>query len=70
MTMKKTSLLSDRELNTIRGKALVGAATTHEVLSVFAHLDLLEMWLDEIDQDDNFGTEGWRHAAGIPEDHP
>lgn len=59
--------LTDRELNTIRGKAMVGHATPTEILSVFTHYDMIEMRLEEFEQDDTFGTEGWRHAFGLPE---
>lgn len=57
--------LSAKELNIIRGKSLVGKASVKEILSVFGHIDALENWLDESDVDDAFGTEGWRHAAGV-----
>jgi hypothetical protein len=60
--------LTDRELNTIRGKALVGHASTTEILSVFQHLDTLERSLDEADELDALGTEGWRHFVGYPEE--
>lgn len=59
--------LTERELNTIRGKAMVGRATPKEILAVFAHYDKLEIWMSELDVEDAFGTEGWRHAAGLPE---
>jgi len=59
--------LTDRELNTIRGKATVGHATPKEIMSVFMHYDMIEMKLEEFEQDDTFGTEGWRHAFGLPE---
>lgn len=62
----KSKLLSERELNTIRGKCLVMAATRDELFSVFGHIDELEMKLTELDDDDKFGTEGWRHAFGVP----
>lgn len=61
------SFLTEKELNTIRGKAMVGHATPDEIMSVFGHLDALEMQLDEREQDDFFGTEGWRHAFGLPD---
>jgi len=60
-------LLSDKELNIIRGKASVGHATTDEIMSVFGHLDALEMKLDEYEMEDIFGTEGWRHSFGHPD---
>lgn len=41
---------------------MVGHATVQEILSVFEHYDLFELELDKRDEDDYFGTEGWRHA--------
>ena len=60
-------MLTSRELNTIRGKAMVGHASPAEILSVFMHYDLVEQKLDEFEQNDTFGTEGWRHAFGLPD---
>jgi hypothetical protein len=60
-------LLSDKELNTIRGKASVGKATPAELRRVFEHLDAIEAKLDELDFDDYFGSEGWRHAFDLPD---
>lgn len=60
-------LLSDKELNTIRGKASVGHASVEEIQSVFGHIDALEMELDKRDGEDYFGTEGWRHAFNHPD---
>lgn len=59
--------LTEKQLNTIRGKSLVGHASPKEILSVFEHLDTLEEKLTEADDDDFFGTEGWRHWVGYPE---
>ena len=56
---------TDKTLNTIRGKNLVAKTTKEEVLKLFEHIDALEMLLDEADQDDVFGTEGWRHRVGL-----
>lgn len=44
---------------------MAGRASIAEVLAVFQHLDELEDLLDEADEDDVFGTEGWRHRLGI-----
>lgn len=66
MVMETPQYLSERELNIIRGKAMVGHASIKEILSVFRHLDELELQLDDFDNDDFFGTEGWRHQFGIP----
>jgi len=43
----KPRLLTEKELNTVRGKAMVGHATTDEIMSVFTHYDMIEMMLDE-----------------------
>ena len=56
---------TDKILNVIRGKNLVGKATKADVEKLFEHIDALEMWLDEMDQDDMHGTEGWRHCVGL-----
>ncbi len=60
-------LLSSNEINFIRGKMSVGHATPTELQQVFTHWDLIEMKLDELGMDDFFGTEGWRHFFGVPE---
>jgi hypothetical protein len=65
--MANKNFLSSKQLNTIRGKALVGKATPAEILSVFGHLDELELQLDELDYDDQLGTEGWRHRFNHPD---
>jgi|GEM_PF-5320580 len=64
---EKPRLLSDKELNTIRGKSIVGQASNKEVQQVFGHIDTLEMKLDELDGEDFFGTEGWRHFFDYPD---
>jgi hypothetical protein len=64
---KKPALLTEQELNIIRGKASVGHASPEELLSVFGHYDLIEMKLDELDGEDYFGTEGWRHSFRLPD---
>ena len=63
----KLRFLTEQQLNIIRGKVMGHAATVEEILSVFAHLDDLEYRLDEADNEDILGTEGWRHWVGYPE---
>ncbi len=58
---------SESTLNLIRGKNIVGRATKEDVLVLFQHIDALEMFLDEFEVEDTFGTEGWRHAIGMPD---
>lgn len=56
---------ADKILNVIRGKNLVGKADKTDIEKLFEHIDALEIFLDENEQDDQFGTEGWRHAIGL-----
>lgn len=67
MAFTPPKLLSDKELNTLRGKAMVGHATSEEIMAVFGHIDILEQKLDESDGDDMFGSDGWRHWFGHPD---
>ena len=67
LKFKEPKLLTEKEIYTIRGKAIVGHATPQELMSVFAHYDIIEQKLDESDGDDTFGTEGWRHYFRLPD---
>ena len=58
--------ITEKEINTIRGKVLAGHASRDEILSVFSHLDELESQLDFMDAQDTFGTEGWRRYLDLP----
>lgn len=62
----KPRLLSDSELNTIRGKVLAGHATRDEMLAVFGHLDLIESALENEDENEFYDLT-WRERFGIPE---
>jgi hypothetical protein len=63
----RPKLLTDKQISTIRGKAMVGHASVPELMSVFGHYDLIEMELDKCDYDDLLGTEGWRHRFRLPD---
>lgn len=67
--MKKNPfvLLSEGELNMLRGKAMAGVTTPDDTLRVLNHLVALESELDRADFDDLLGTEGWRHFVNMPE---
>lgn len=64
---QKPRLLTEKEINTIGGKAIVGRAEPSELMQVFGHYDLIEARMDEMDMEDYFGTEGWRHYFGLPD---
>ena len=65
MKPKLPKAQTDRALNLIRGKNLVGRATKADIDVLFQHIDAVEIWLDEKDGDDYFGSEGWRHHLGL-----
>ncbi len=67
MSFQKPKLITEREINIIRGKAIVGKASPVELMQVFGHYDLIESRMDELDGDDFFGTEGWRHFFDLPD---
>jgi len=60
MDMKRT----EREIDMIRGKMTVGAATLLEVEDFLQYVDVLESMVEEAAQDDIYGTEGWKHSVG------
>lgn len=63
--MSSYGAVDEKTVNIIRGKNLVGKADKKDVDKLFKHIDALEAFLDENQQDDQFGTEGWRHAIGL-----
>jgi len=65
MTNPMTTVPSEKDINIIRGKNLVGAATKDDVDALFAYIDALEMGLDVADQEDTFGPSGWRDHFGV-----
>lgn len=57
-------LLSEREINMIRGKLLAGHATLDEVSDFLFYVGKLEMLVEDASIEDFYGTEGWRHRIG------
>lgn len=60
-------LATEAQINIIRGKAAVGAASKADVQLLLDHIAALEYVLDEeANPEDMFGTEGWRvHFARV-----
>jgi len=63
--MKK--LKSLKELNIIRGKMMVGAATAEEQRDFFTYVNEIEELVEEASIEDFYGTEGWQHRLGLDE---
>lgn len=60
--MKK--LKTERELNIIRGKMIVAAATPAELSDFLFYVSKLEELVEEASNEDFYGTEGWEHRLG------
>lgn len=56
-----------RDLDNIRGKMEAGVFVQEEVNAFLKYVTELENLLDEGDEDDCFGTEGWKHRLGLDE---
>lgn len=57
--------LTPNELRRALMRLACGAANINDAEMVNSHIEALEELLDEADQADYFGTEGWRHRIGI-----
>lgn len=60
--MKK--LKSEREIDEVRGKMLVNAATKDELHAFLDYVNALEALIEEASNEDFFGSEGWQHRLG------
>lgn len=61
-------LLTEKELNILRGKALVGHCDRDEQLALCHHITTLEMKLDEAEMEGNMiQDKPWREAFGMEE---
>lgn len=57
--------MTEKEYNIAIGKILSGKPLSDEEANLFIEtLGEFENMLDEGDQDDYYGTEGWRHRMG------
>jgi hypothetical protein len=60
-------LKKQRELDMIRGKMLVGAASIEELHDFLRYVSALEGLVEEASLGDFYGSEGWQHHLGIDE---
>jgi hypothetical protein len=58
-------LKTQRELNVIRGKMLVAAASPRELQDFLTYVTALEALVEEASMADCYGTEGWRRRIGL-----
>ena len=59
--------LAESEFFEIRGRASVDACSSKDIWKLIGHIERLEIELDKLDNEDFFGTEGWRHMLRIPD---
>jgi hypothetical protein len=59
------TLKTERELNVIRGKMLVAAASPMELQDFLTYVTALEALVEEASMEDFYGTEGWRRRIGL-----
>ncbi|MCK5018469.1 MAG: hypothetical protein KAS32_15525 [Candidatus Peribacteraceae bacterium] len=57
-------VLSEREIDMIRGKMMVGAATLQELQEFLTYTTIIESLVEEASIEDFYGTEGWRYRLG------
>ena len=55
---------SQREIDMIRGKMLVNAASQEELYDFLKYVSVLEILVEEASIEDFYGTEGWEHRIG------
>lgn len=60
-------VLSTGEKGRLIRKAMGGCMDADDQMAVMDHLDELYFQLDRLDEEDFFGTEGWRHFLGLEE---
>lgn len=63
-TKMAKQLRSERDLDMIRGKMLVAAASREELHDFLYYVSMLEDLVEEASDEDFYGTEGWRHRLG------
>ena len=56
---------SDVNIGRIIGRMQTGTTTQLDAETLFSYIRQLWELLDEADQDDFYGTEGWRHRLGL-----
>lgn len=59
-----TTIANEQELNMIRGKMLVGVATTKELHTFLNYVSALEALVIEASLEDFYGTEGYEKRLG------
>ena len=55
--------MTEKDINTIRGKMLVAAATQKELHTFLEYVGQLEVLVEEASVEDFYGTEGWLHRV-------
>ncbi len=59
---------SEKEINMIRGKMTEGVASVDEILEFLRFVDAMEKMLNDGNDYDVFGTQGWKYHMGWERD--
>lgn len=54
---------TEKELDIIRGKMIVGKASTEELQDFLEYVSAIEVLVEEASNEDFYGTEGWRRKT-------
>jgi hypothetical protein len=57
-------VISEQEIDMIRGKMLVAAATQEELHAFLNYVTAIESLVEDASCDDYYGSDGWRHRIG------
>lgn len=57
--------MTERDIDVIRGKMLVGHASVEDNHEFLIYVNLLEALVEEASCEDFYGTEGWRKRMGL-----
>lgn len=55
---------TEREVNIIRGKLLVNAATQEDINTFLDYVTEIEIMVEEASMEDFYGSEGYKHRLG------
>ena len=56
---------TEKELDIIRGKMLVGKVSTEELLDFLEYVSAIEALVEEASNEDFYGTEGWKRRIDM-----
>lgn len=56
-------MITEKQVNVIRGKMSVGKASIEEIEEFLKYVDEIEKLVEQASDEDFYGTEGWKHIV-------